>query len=66
MLCIKTYLNLTYREICEVIELSSEIRRILKIQKVPNYSTLKKFFKKLAPNIRGLNEVILNRFVTKY
>ncbi|AMK15766.1 IS5 family transposase [Methanobrevibacter olleyae] len=66
ILCIKTYLNLTYREICEVIELSTEIRRILKIQKVPHYSTLQKFFKKLATSyIHSLNEVILNKFVTK-
>ncbi|WP_145884756.1 hypothetical protein [Methanobrevibacter olleyae] len=37
ILCIKTYLNLIYREIFEVDELSSKIRRILKIQKVLHY-----------------------------
>ncbi|SFL81556.1 hypothetical protein SAMN02910297_01821 [Methanobrevibacter olleyae] len=35
ILCIKTYLNLTYGEICEVTELSSEIHRILKFRKFP-------------------------------
>lgn len=66
ILCIKSYLNLTYRDICEVIELSSEIRRILKIEKVPHFSTLQKFFSKLATSyIHGLNEFILNKFINK-
>ena len=66
ILCIKHYLNVTYRQVCEIIELSSEIRRILKISKVPNYSTLQKFFKHLSTTyLHGLNEFILSKFVDK-
>ena len=66
ILSIKFYLNVTYRQVCELIELSSEIRRILRISKVPNYSTMQKFFKYLPTlYLRGLNEFILSKFTNE-
>ncbi len=64
ILCIKHYLNVNYRQVCEIIELSSEIRRILRISKVLNYSTLQKFFKKLSTiYLPGFNEFILSHLL---
>ncbi len=64
ILSLKFYLNITYREVCELIELSSEIRRILRISKVPNYSTMQKFFKYVPTlYLHALNEFILSKFV---
>ena len=66
IIALKNYLNHTYREICDFLEVSNEIRQILKISKVPHHSTLQKFFKNLPTKIlHNFNEIILSYFVNK-
>lgn len=66
ILALKNYLNLTYRKICDLLDLSRDIRKILKISKVPHYSTLQKFFKNLPTKIlHNFNDFIVNIFVNK-
>lgn len=66
ILAIKTYSNFTYREVCDWIDLNSDIRKFLKIQRAPHYSTLQKFFKNLPTKIlHEFNKIILGYFVKK-
>ena len=47
----KTYLNLTYREIVEFISFSDRLQKYLKIRSAPNHSTLQKFFKRMPTDM---------------
>lgn len=51
ILCLKLYLKTTYRKICDIVALSSEIRNIIKIKKIPYFTTLQKFFEKITYKI---------------
>ena len=41
------YLNLTYRRISEIIDVSDKIKKLLRISQAPNYSTLQKLTYKI-------------------
>lgn len=60
IIAMKMYLNLTYRRISEIIDVSDKIKKLLRISKAPNYSTLQKYFKNLPT--RYLHE--FNNFIT--
>jgi len=42
-LILRTYLKTTYRGVIEILAVSSELREVIGLTKLPNYSTLKKF-----------------------
>ena len=51
IIALKTYLNLTYREIVEFISFSDRLQKYLKIRSAPNHSTLQKFFKRMPTDM---------------
>ena len=51
IIALKTYLNLTYREIVEFISFSDRLQKYLKIGSAPNHSTLQKFFKRMPTDM---------------
>jgi transposase len=51
IIALKTYLNLTYRQIVEFISFSDRLQKYLKIKRAPDYSTLQKFFKRMPTNL---------------
>lgn len=60
ILALKIYLKLTYREITNLINLSSEIKQYLHIKKAPHYTTIQKFFKKTQTKLlHDINKLIL-------
>ena len=48
ILAIKTYLKTTYREIIEILEVSNKITNYLKLNKLPHYTTIQKFFLRMS------------------
>ncbi|MDI6825949.1 MAG: hypothetical protein QMD36_02000 [Candidatus Aenigmarchaeota archaeon] len=48
ILSIKKRLRLKYREIVELLELMSEVRKILKLKRIPHFSAIQKFFARLG------------------
>lgn len=62
IIALKTYLNLTYREIVEFISFSDRLQKYLKIRSAPNHSTLQKFFKRMPTDMfeRITNQIINN------
>ena len=60
ILAMKIYTKSTYREITDVIDVSDVIKRYLRIKKVPHFTTIQKFFKRLpSEQIREINQLIL-------
>ena len=58
---LKTYLKTTYREIIEILDGNSVIIKFLKFKKLPNYSTIQKFFVKMSLGVlKDLIDVILS------
>ena len=51
IIALKTYLNLTYRQIVEFISFSDKLQKYLKIKRAPDYSTLQKFFKRMPTDM---------------
>ena len=61
VLSLKTYLKTTYREIIEILEGNDKIIKYLKLKKLPNYSTIQKFFVRMSSQVlKDLNDVILS------
>ena len=61
ILALKTYLKTTYREIIEILEGNTKIIKFLKLKKLPNYSTIQKFFVRLSSQVlMDLNDVVLS------
>jgi len=56
-LILRTYLKTTYRGVIEQLGVSSELREAIGLQKLPNYSTLKKFADR--PGVREVLEAML-------
>ena len=64
ILAMKIYLKLTYREICDVVDLSDSIQKYLRISQVPDHSTLQKYFKSIPTKyINDFQEFIINLFI---
>ena len=60
ILAIKTYLKTTYREIIEILEVSNKITNYLKLNKLPHYTTIQKFFLRMSDTkLKELNKLIL-------
>lgn len=60
ILAMKIYTRSTYRQITDLLELSDKIQKYLHLKKVPHYTTLQKFFKRLPTSIlQQLNKQIL-------
>jgi hypothetical protein len=57
----KIYTKSTYREIIDFIDVSDIIKKYLRIKKVPHFTTIQKFFKRLpSKQIREINQLILS------
>jgi len=60
ILAMKIYTKSTYREIIDFIDVSDIIKKYLRIKKVPHFTTIQKFFKRLpSKQIREINQLIL-------
>ncbi len=60
LLAVKIYTRTTYRQITDLLELSDKIQKYLHLKKVPHYTTLQKFFKRLpTAALQELNKQIL-------
>ena len=60
LLAVKIYTRSTYRQIIDLLELSNKIQEYLHLKKVPHYTTLQKFFKRLpTAALQELNKLIL-------
>ena len=60
ILAMKIYTRSTYRQIMDLLDLSDKIQKHLHLKKVPHYTTLQKFFKRLPTSIlQQLNKQIL-------
>ena len=56
----KTYLKTTYREIIEILDVSDKITTYLKLNKLPHYTTIQKFFIRMSDTkLKDLNNLIL-------
>ncbi len=56
----KTYLKTTYREIIEILDVSDKITKYLKLNKLPHYTTIQKFFvRMLDTKLKDLNKLLL-------
>lgn len=51
MVCLKIRLNMTYRGVVEYLDLLKGFKGYLGIKKIPHYSTLQKFFKKMPSDM---------------
>jgi len=61
ILAMKIYTKSTYREIIDFIDVSDIIKKYLRIKKVPHFTTIQKFFKRLpSKQIREINHLILS------
>jgi hypothetical protein len=57
----KIYTKSTYREIIDFIDVSDIIKTYLRIKKVPHFTMIQKFFKRLpSKQIREINHLILS------
>ena len=57
----KIYTKSTYREINDFIDVSDIIKKYLRIKKVPHFTTIQKFFKRLpSKQIKEINQLILS------
>ena len=56
----KSYLKTTYREIIEILDVSDKIIKYLKLNKLPHYTTIQKFFVQMPDTkLKDLNNLIL-------
>ena len=56
----KTYLKTTYCEIIEILDVSYKITKYLKLNKLPHYTTIQKFFVRMSgTKLKDLNKLIL-------
>ena len=63
ILAYKIYHNNEYRENSESLELSDKLIKALELKKVPHFTTLQKFFKKIeAKHIKKIDEILLKLF----
>ena len=51
ILCLKVYLNETYRQISNFVAFNDKLKKFLKIKNAPDFTTLQKFFKKMPTNM---------------
>lgn len=66
LLAYKTYHNNEYRENSESLELSDKLIKALRLKKVPHFTTLQKFFKKIGTKyIKKIDEILLKLFPVK-
>jgi hypothetical protein len=62
ILAVKIYTKSTYRETTDLIEISNQIKKYLKIKKVPQFTTIQKFFKRLSSRkLKEINTLILTQ-----
>jgi transposase len=62
ILAMKIYTKSTYREIIEFVELSDKIKKYLGLKKVPHFTTIQKFFKRLpSSELREISQFILSK-----
>ncbi|MDL2247040.1 transposase, partial [Methanobrevibacter sp. OttesenSCG-928-K11] len=62
IISLKIYTKSTYREIIDLIELSDQIKRYLRIKKVPHFTTIQKYFKRLSSTkLKEINRLILTQ-----
>ena len=60
LLAVKIYTRSTYRQITDLLELSDKIQKYLHLKKIPHYTTLQKFFRRLPTSIlQEINKQIL-------
>ena len=60
ILAMKTYLKTTYREIIEILDVSDKITKYLKLNKLPHYTTIQKFFVRMSDTkLKDLNKLLL-------
>lgn len=60
ILAIKIYTQSTYREITDLLELSDKIKKYFKIKRIPHFTTIQKFFKKISSTkLKEINKLIL-------
>ncbi len=61
ILAMKIYTKSTYREIIDFIDVSDRIKKYLRIKKVPHFTTIQKFFKRLSSKqIMEINQLIIS------
>ena len=61
ILALKSYLNTTYRGLIEELDLMDSVKNFLGLKKVPHYTTIQKFFKRLSSkDLKMINEIILD------
>ena len=61
-MAVKIYTKSTYRETTDLIEISNQIKNYLKIKKVPHFTTIQKFFKRLSSRkLKEINTLILTQ-----
>ena len=66
ILAIKIYTKATYRQTTELLNISDKIQEYLKIKRVPHYTTIQKFFKKLpSSTLQEMNKIILSQHTIK-
>ena len=51
ILAIKIYTHCTYRELTDLLELSDKLKNYLGLKKIPHYTTIQKFFKRISTNL---------------
>ena len=62
ILAIKIYTQSAYRQITDLLELSDKIKKYLKIKRIPHFTTIQKFFKKLpSTKLKEINKLIISQ-----
>jgi len=51
LLMLKTRMRMRYREIVDIVSICPDIKKILDLNKVPHYTTLNKFFKRVGASL---------------
>ena len=51
LLMLKTRMRMRYREFVQFVSLSSDVRKVLKLSRVPHYTTLQKFLKRIGSTL---------------
>ena len=62
ILAIKIYTNCTYRELTDLLELSDKLKDYLGLKKIPHFTTIQKFFKRIPTKvINDFMDLILSK-----
>ena len=66
ILAIKIYTNCTYRELTDLLELSDKLKDYLGLKKIPHFTTIQKFFKRIPTKvINDFMDLILSKHELK-